>query len=47
MPEGYLKAFMIEPAIGKSSKTQFVEALGLATSKTDPTAIHEEVQLYR
>jgi len=46
-PEGFLKAFMLEPAQGSSSKTEFVEVLGPATSKTDPTAIHEEVQLYR
>jgi len=46
-PEGFLKAFMLEPAQGTSTKTQFVEVLGLATSKTDPLAIHEEVQLYR
>lgn len=47
LPEGFLKAFMIEPASGKNNKTQYVEPLGWATSKTDPTAVHEEVQLYR
>lgn len=46
-PAGFIKAFMIEPAKGTSSKTAFLEPLGLSTSKTDPTAIHEEVQLYR
>ncbi len=46
-PEGFLKAFMIEPASGKNNKTQYIEPLGWATSKTDPTVIHEEVQLYR
>jgi hypothetical protein len=47
VPEGFLKTFMLEPAQGASQKTGYVEVLGLATSKTDPTAIHEEVQLYR
>jgi hypothetical protein len=47
VPEGFLKTFMIEPAQGKSVKTGFVEVLGMATTKTDPTVIHEEVQLYR
>jgi len=46
-PEGFLKAFMLEKAQGASNFTEFVEVLGLSTSKTDPTAIHEEVQLYR
>jgi hypothetical protein len=46
-PEAFVKAFMIEPSQGTSSKTAFVEPLGLSTSKTDPTAVHEEVQLYR
>jgi Flp pilus assembly protein TadG len=47
VPEGFLKTFMLEPATGKNQKTQYVEVLGLATSKTDPTAVHEDVQLYR
>lgn len=47
VPEGFLKAFMLEPAQGAASFTEFVEVLGPATSKTDPTAVHEEVQLYR
>ncbi len=47
VPQGFLKVFLLEPATGSSSKTEYVEVLGLATSKTDPTAIHEEVQLYR
>ncbi|WP_165837219.1 pilus assembly protein TadG-related protein [Phenylobacterium hankyongense] len=46
-PGAYLKAFMITPAEGTSSKTLFVEPIGLITSKTDPTVLHEEVQLYR
>jgi Flp pilus assembly protein TadG len=46
-PEGFLKTFMIEPAQGSSNKTGFVEILGWATSRTDPAAVHEEVQLYR
>ena len=46
-PQAFIKAFMIEPAIGTSTKVGFIEPLGLATSKTDPTAVHEEVQLYR
>jgi Flp pilus assembly protein TadG len=46
-PEYFLKAFIIAPAQGASNKIAYVEPLGIATSKTDPTAIHEEVQLYR
>jgi hypothetical protein len=46
-PVSYLKAFMIEPAVGTSSKTQFVEAIGLVTSGSDPNVLHEDVQLYR
>jgi hypothetical protein len=46
-PEAYLKAFMITPALGTNTKTLFVEPVGLITSKTDPTVLHEEVQLYR
>jgi hypothetical protein len=38
---------MIGPAKGTSTKTIYVEALGIVTSKTDPTVLHEEVQLYR
>jgi len=47
VPEAFLKTFMIGPATGTSTKTIYVEALGLVTSKTDPTVLHEEVQLYR
>lgn len=46
-PEAFIKSFLIEPSTGAASKTEFVEPLGPATSKTDPTAIHEEIQLYR
>jgi Flp pilus assembly protein TadG len=46
-PAAFLKAFMLTPAVPGASKSIWVEPLGLATSKTDPTAIHEEVQLYR
>jgi Flp pilus assembly protein TadG len=46
-PEAYLKAFIIGPASGPSDHTLFVEPIGLATSRTDPNALHEEVQLYR
>jgi hypothetical protein len=46
-PQAFLKAFMIEKATGQSQKIQYVEAIGLVTSKTDPNVLHEEVQLYR
>lgn len=46
-PVSYLKAFMLTPAVPGSSKSIWVEPIGLATSQTDPTALHEEVQLYR
>jgi Flp pilus assembly protein TadG len=47
IPAAFLKTFMIGPAKGTSTKTIYVEALGIVTSKTDPTVLHEEVQLYR
>jgi|WetSurMetagenome_2_1015567.scaffolds.fasta_scaffold72943_2 Flp pilus assembly protein TadG len=47
VPEAFIKAFMLQPAQGASTFTQYVEPLELATSKTDPNAVHEEVQLYR
>jgi hypothetical protein len=46
-PTAYLKAFMIGPAQGTSTKTLYVEPIALVTSKTDPTVLHEEVRLYR
>ncbi|CAN7382601.1 pilus assembly protein TadG-related protein [Phenylobacterium sp. LjRoot225] len=46
-PAGYIKAFLLGPATGASTKRVYVEPIGLVTSKTDPTALHEEVQLYR
>lgn len=46
-PVAFIKAFMLTPAVPGAAKNIWVEPLGLATSKTDPTAIHEEVQLYR
>lgn len=46
-PEAFIKAFIIGRSQGSSSKTAYVEPLGLATPKTDPTAVHEEIQLYR
>ena len=46
-PEAFVKAFMLQPAQGASNFTQYVEPLELATSQTDPNAVHEEVQLYR
>lgn len=46
-PLAFLKAFMLSPAEAGAEKHIWVEPLGVATSKTDPTAIHEEVQLYR
>ncbi|WP_395670240.1 pilus assembly protein TadG-related protein [Phenylobacterium sp.] len=46
-PVSYLKTFMIGPAKGTSTKTLYVEPVALVTSKTDPTVVHEEVQLYR
>lgn len=46
-PEAFLKTFIIAPAVGANTKTAYVEPIGWATSQTDPTAVHEEVQLYR
>ncbi|CAN7382554.1 pilus assembly protein TadG-related protein [Phenylobacterium sp. LjRoot225] len=46
-PAGYIKAFLLGPATGDSAKHVYVEPIGLVTSKTDPSVIHEEVQLYR
>ena len=47
MPAGYLKAFLLGPATGGSNKHVYVEPIEIVTSKTDPTVLHEEVQLYR
>jgi hypothetical protein len=47
IPEAFLKTFMISPAKGTSTKTIYVEPIGIVTSKTDPNVLHEEVQLYR
>jgi hypothetical protein len=47
VPESFIKAFLIAPAQGASSKTAYVEPLEHATSQTDPSTVHEEVQLYR
>lgn len=46
-PKAFLKAFMLRKAEAASQKHIYVEPIGLVTSKTDPTAIHEEVQIYR
>jgi hypothetical protein len=43
----YVKAFMLTPAVAGGAKNIWVEPIGLITSKTDPTVLHEEVQLYR
>jgi len=46
-PTGFLKTFMLTPAVPGASKNIWVEPISLSTSKSDPTAVHEEVQLYR
>ena len=46
-PQAYLKTFMLTKAVPGSSKNIWVEPIELITSKTDPTVLHEEVQLYR
>ncbi|CAN7415546.1 pilus assembly protein TadG-related protein [Phenylobacterium sp. LjRoot219] len=46
-PKAFLKAFMLRKAEAASQKHIYVEPIALVTSKTDPTAIHEEVQIYR
>lgn len=43
----YIKAFMLTPAVAGGSKNIWVEPISLVTSKTDPTVLHEEVQLFR